>query len=235
MRDKIYRMVEPHYFTGTISAYNIFLVAVIVLNALPLMLKERQPWFRAAEILAAVIFLVDYILRWIVADKKHRTLGRRAFFRYPVTNMALVDLAAAAAYVILAVCPGWAGRRWLMLLRIAGCLKLLRYMRGKTIVMRVLKRQRKQLLAVCLIAVEYVFFTALIAFNGEPDTFPRFFDAIYWAAVSLTTVGYGDIYPVSELGHIITILSSFFGIAVIAMPAGIITAGVLQELGQTGK
>ena len=72
--------------------------------------------------------------------------------------------------------------------------------------------------------------SALVVFNVEPDTFESFFDAIYWAVVSLTTVGYGDIYPVSTLGRIVTMISSVFGVAIIALPAGIITAGFMQEL-----
>ena len=72
--------------------------------------------------------------------------------------------------------------------------------------------------------------SALIIFNIEGDSFETFFDAIYWATVSLTTVGYGDIYPVTSIGRIITMVSSIFGIAVVALPAGIITAGYMKEL-----
>lgn len=63
-----------------------------------------------------------------------------------------------------------------------------------------------------------------------PDSFGNFFDAIYWATVSLTTVGYGDIYPVTVIGRIVTMISSIFGIAIIALPSGIITAGFMDEL-----
>ena len=70
----------------------------------------------------------------------------------------------------------------------------------------------------------------MIIYNVEPDTFDTYFDAIYWATVSLTTVGYGDIYPVSTMGRIITMVSSVFGIAIVALPAGIITAGYMNEL-----
>ena len=76
----------------------------------------------------------------------------------------------------------------------------------------------------------YIVISALVVFNVEPDSFNTFFDAIYWATVSLTTVGYGDIYPVSTLGRIITMVSSIFGIAIVALPAGIITAGYMNEL-----
>lgn len=90
--------------------------------------------------------------------------------------------------------------------------------------------RKESLIVVCCLAVGYVFITAIIMFNVEPDTFPVFFDAIYWATVSLTTVGYGDLYAVSTVGRIITMISSVFGVGIIALPAGIITAGYMEEL-----
>ena len=79
-------------------------------------------------------------------------------------------------------------------------------------------------------AIFYVLFTALVMFNIEPDTFNNFFDAIYWAAISLTSVGYGDITPVSNVGRLFTMLSAFVGVAIIALPSSIITAGYLGVL-----
>ena len=72
--------------------------------------------------------------------------------------------------------------------------------------------------------------SSMILFNVEPESFGTFFDAVYWATVSLTTVGYGDIYPVTAVGRAVTMVSSIFGIAVVALPAGIITAGYMSEL-----
>ena len=88
------------------------------------------------------------------------------------------------------------------------------------------------------IAVFYVFLTALIMFNVEPHvnpatgatTFGDFFDALYWATVTLTTVGYGDMIPVTDIGRCVSMLSSLFGVAVIALPSGVITASYLEEL-----
>ena len=72
--------------------------------------------------------------------------------------------------------------------------------------------------------------SALVIYNVEPESFNTFFDAIYWATISLTTVGYGDIYPVTVIGRIVTMISSVFGIAIIALPSGVITAGYLAEV-----
>ena len=96
--------------------------------------------------------------------------------------------------------------------------------------MNVLRKQREPLFAVCGLSGAYILISALVIFNVEPQTFDNFFEAIYWATVSLTTVGYGDIYPTSDIGRIITMISSVFGIAIVALPAGIITAGYMDEI-----
>ncbi len=98
-----------------------------------------------------------------------------------------------------------------------------------------MKNAKDALLAVCTLAMGYILVSALIIFNVEGDSFNTFFDAIYWATVSLTTVGYGDIYPVTTAGRIITMISSMFGIAIVALPAGIITAGYMDALNEEKK
>ena len=77
---------------------------------------------------------------------------------------------------------------------------------------------------------EDVYKRQLIMFNVEPGNFKNFFDAFYWATTALTTVGYGDIYPVTEAGKIVSMLSSCLGIAIIALPSGILTAGFMSEI-----
>ena len=99
-------------------------------------------------------------------------------------------------------------------------------------------KERRVLLTVLGIAIFYVFITALIMFNAEPHinpytgatTFGDFFDALYWATVTLTTVGYGDMIPVTDIGRFVSMLSALFGVAIIALPSGVITARYLDEL-----
>ncbi|MEG0115428.1 MAG: potassium channel family protein, partial [Hydrogenoanaerobacterium sp.] len=81
-----------------------------------------------------------------------------------------------------------------------------------------------------IIAISYIFVSALAMFCYEPDTFDSFFDALYWATTALTTVGYGDVYPLTHVGQFISMASSLFGIAVIALPAGVITGGFMEEI-----
>ena len=128
--------------------------------------------------------------------------------------------------------------RIVRLAKIVRVVKIIRYFEPLRVVMAVIKKQRVILCTVLSLAVVYVFITALIMFNAEeqinPDTgeylFPTFFDAFYWASCTLTTVGYGDIYPISATGRVISIISSVVGIAIIALPSGIITAGYMDEV-----
>ena len=99
----------------------------------------------------------------------------------------------------------------------------------------VFREQRKPLCTVGLVAIGYIVVSAIVIFNVEPESFETFFDAVYWATISLTTVGYGDIYPVSVAGRVITMISSVFGIGIIALPSGIITAGFIKEMDRQNK
>lgn len=112
---------------------------------------------------------------------------------------------------------------------------MVRYSKSITMIKNVFKKQKESLLVVCGMAVGYILVSALVVISIEPETFPTFFDAVYWATVSLTTVGYGDIYATSIAGKIITMFSSVFGIAIVALPAGIVTAGYMDELNNSKK
>lgn len=171
-------------------------------------------------------------MRLVTADFKLPGRGTAAFFLYPFTPMALVDL--------LTILPSFGvvgrGARVLRIFRLFRTFKVFRvvkfarYSKNIEIILNVLRSQRSALLTVGALAGAYILICALTVFNVEPDTFSNFFDAIYWATISLTTVGYGDIYPVSTAGRVFTMLSSLVGIAVVALPAGIITAGYMDAL-----
>lgn len=107
----------------------------------------------------------------------------------------------------------------------------------------VLKKQWKLLLAVLFVAFFDILVTAIIIFQSEHEidpvtgeyVFETFYDAVYWAAITLSTVGYGDLYPVSNMGKTLSIFSSLLGIAIIALPSSIVTAGYMQELSRRVK
>ena len=151
--------------------------------------------------------------------------------------MAIIDLLSILPTFNL-LSPTFKVVRVSRLLKILRVIKVVRYFESLEIVMAVIWKQRKILCTVLSMALFYIFITAMIMFNAEEDINPEtgeylfgnFFDAFYWAACTLTTVGYGDLYPVSDVGRVISIFSSIVGIAIIALPSGIITPGYMEEL-----
>lgn len=226
MRRYIYGLLhnsDAHRRDG--FCYDWFIMAVAVISVVPMMFRDNSaPIFRTVESVAVYILFFDYILRWMTNDMRMKNNSAWAFFVYPFTPLALMDLAGLLP--TLGLLPSS-----FMILRILRLVKLLQYSNSFRRIINVFRKQGRTLASVFLIAVVYIFISALVMFVYEPaDNFPTFFDALYWATTALTTVGYGDIYPKSDIGHFISMVSSFFGIAVIAMPAGIVTAGFMEEL-----
>ncbi len=234
MRERIYKIIEVAEDNDRLSKiYDMVMMVVIVVSLVPIAAKSTSGYYGTIDIVTAVIFIADYLLRLLTADFKLKKKGG-SFLLYPFTPMAIIDL--------LAILPSLlhVGRtfrvlkvfRLLRTLRVFRVFKVIRYSKSISIIIKVFKKQKESLLVVCGLAGGYILVSALIVISVEPETFPTFFDAIYWATVSLTTVGYGDIFAVSTAGRIITMVSSIFGIAIVALPAGIITAGYMDALNE---
>ena len=232
MRKRIYEIldgVREHDRAATV--YSVFMMLIILLSLVPLTFKEASPSFIIMDRVAVTVFIIDYILRLLTADFKLKR-GKDSFYIYPLTPLAIFDLLCIlpSLHLLNDSFRLFKLARLYRILLVFRVFKFMRYSRSVRMIWGVFRAQKKPLFTVSIIALTYVLLSALVVFNVEPDTFESFFDAIYWAVVSLTTVGYGDIYPVSTLGRIVTMISSVFGMAIIALPAGIITAGFMQEL-----
>lgn len=239
-RKKIFSIVEvaeDHNETAS-RIYDIFMLVMIFMSIIPLMFKEMTPLMILLDRISVTAFIIDYFLRWITADYWRPQIKKSvAFLTYPITTMAILDL--------LSILPsiGVLSRalkilRVVRLLKLIRVIRLLRYTPRIVVLINVFKKERVVLFTVLGIAVFYIFATALIMFNVEMYThtadggvvFENFFDALYWATTTLTTVGYGDIAPVSEIARVVSMISSIFGVAIIALPSGVITASYMEEL-----
>ena len=232
VRQRIYEIIEVSKEDDKQSrAYDIFMILTIVIGLIPLTQKSTIGVFNIMDKVTVVIFIIDYVLRLYTADFKLNK-GKMSFVLYPFTFLAIIDLLSILPSI--SILPR--GLKTLRILRLLRAMRVFRafrafrYSKNVEIIVAVFRRQRDSLLAVCWLAIGYILVSALIIFNVEPDTFGNFFEAVYWATVSLTTVGYGDIYAVSTVGKAITMISAIFGIAIVALPAGIITAGYMKEL-----
>lgn len=233
VRRRVYEIIEVAREDDKASFwYDMLMLLTIVVSILPLAFKKRYWIFQYTDEVTTTLFIVDYLLRLWTADFKLNDRSAAAFFRYPFTPWAIIDLVSilptlAYLHVKLRMFRVFRLFRTLRVLRI---FKALRYSKSMTIIMTVIRNSKEALGAVCMLAVMYILVSALVIFNVEGKSFDTFFEAVYWATVSLTTVGYGDIYPVTTAGRVITMVSSLFGIAIVALPAGIITAGYMEEL-----
>lgn len=235
MRKRLFEIIEASNGANLASSiYDAMMMVAIFASLLPLCFKGTNQVFAIAEVVTTAIFLLDYVLRIATADYKLKR-GVLSFFLYPFTFMAIIDL--------LSILPSFTslapGLKMLKILRIFRtfrvlkvfkAFKIFRYSKSISIIINVIKSQKEPLIAVGTLAIGYILIAALVIFNVEPDTFTDFFEAVYWACVSLTTMGYGDIYPVSVAGRVVTMISSFVGIAIVALPSGIITAGYMDEI-----
>lgn len=233
MRKRIYEIIEVGQSDDAVSkCYDVFMLITIFISIIPLAFKRQIDLFFVIDKITVVIYIIDYLLRLITADLKFQKLGKQSFFVYPFTPFAIIDLIAILPSVILLNNSFKLFKifRLFRSLRVFRVFKAIRYSKSITIIVNIFKNQKEALLTVLGIAIAYILISALIILNVEPQSFENYFEAVYWATVSLTTMGYGDIYPVSTAGRIVTMLSSILGIAIIALPASIITAGLMEEL-----
>ena len=209
MRKRLFEIIEVAKENDRWSqAYDFIMIFVIFLSLMPLTVKEQTPFLNVVDKITASIFVIDYLFRLITADFKLEQ-GKLSFVRYPFTFMAIVDLVSILPSVtfinngfrVLKV------SRLFRSLRVFRIFKSFRYSKNVALIVRVFSKQKDSLMVVIWFALGYIVISALVIFNVEPETFDTFFDAVYWATVSLTTMGYGDIYPVSVAGKIVTMIS----------------------------
>lgn len=227
--DYLYSIVTPHNdrSSKTSRIYDYIQLVAIILSLVPLSFRDYTPFFAVLEYCCVSVFIVDYVLRWITAGISIKK-GWLSFIIYPFTLMAIIDMLSILP-TFSVVNEGFHLFRVTRLFKIFRLLKFGRYSKEIAILARVLKEQRSVLLSVLILAIFYIVLTALLMFTVD-DKFENFFEALYWSTSALTTVGYGDVYPHNDIGRVISMISSLVGVAIIALPSGVITASYLRMI-----
>lgn len=230
VKKRIYEVIEVSSIGDRSSrAYDVMITAAVIVGLIPMTLKTESVYTRAIEILTSLIFFTDYCVRVYTADYKMGFKSSKAYFAYIMTPLAIFDLLSIVPVISLFL-PVSGFIRLLKLFRFFRVFKLIRYSKTMIIIANVIRKVKNQLLAVLILIIVYIFVSAMLVFQMEPDLFNSFFDALYWATISITTIGYGDISPVTPIGRMITMISALMGMAVIALPTGIITAAYMNEI-----
>ncbi|MCQ2524312.1 MAG: ion transporter [Lachnospiraceae bacterium] len=230
MKKRVYEIIEVSK-KGDIASrfYDAMMLIAVILGLLPLTMKSENKYTIILDFVVAGIFLADYCLRIYTSDYKMGIKCYQAYLAYAFTPMAIVDLLAIVPVISFAIADPTISSV-LKLFRVVVVLKLIRYSKTMVIITNVLRRVKRQLGAVLMITIIYIIASAMFIFQLEMDLFKNFFEALYWATISITTIGYGDISPTTEIGRFVTMISSLVGVAVIALPSGIITAGYMEEI-----
>ena len=230
IKKRIYEVIEVSNVGDKSSrAYDVMVTAAVIVGLLPMTLKGENTYTRIIEGFTSLIFFVDYCVRVYTADYKMGYQSAKAYIAYIFTPLAILDLLSIVPVISLFL-PVSGFIRLLKLFRFFRIFKLIRYSKHMVIIANVIRKVKSQLLAVLILIMVYIFVSAMLIFQLEPDLFGSFFDALYWATISITTIGYGDISPVTPIGRMITMISALVGMAVIALPTGIITAAYMNEI-----
>ncbi|MCT7949481.1 ion transporter [Ancylothrix sp. C2] len=210
-------------------------VADFILKTLPAIYNTYQFSLLRIEKVALIYFTILYILQiWsCTADVRyaHPIKGR---LKYAVTPLVLIDLMAILPFYLMAVFPQVALIESLEVFRLLRLLKLIRYSESLQTILRVLGNKKQELFMTFLeVLILLVFASSLMYFaenKAQPEAFPSIPAAMWWGVVTLTTVGYGDIYPITAIGKFFGAMLAFIGIGLFALPAGIIASGFSEEV-----
>lgn len=223
--------------------YDWVMVIIILLSLVPLMfIDDENPILEVISWSTIIIFIIDFIARCYVSPVDSYKIGRPWWRRYPFTFMGAMDLLSIIP-ILGMINNKLSLTKIFRLVRIVAILKYSRYSDKDDLLLRVLKKNTGVLKTISIFMTLNVYISALLIYNIEPhinpttgeETFSNFFDAIYWAVVTLTTVGYGDLYPVTVLGKIISICSMICGIGMIATVSSVVTAGIIEEINKLNK
>lgn len=247
-RKKIHILLHPELgetkWDKTINAFIIFLiisnVIVVILETVPELHDKYLTFFYYFDMISVIIFTIEYLLRVWSCDHdprySHTFFGR---LKYMVSAEGLIDLLAILPfYVHVVVGLDLRMLRILRLLRFLRLFRLTAYMKSAKMIRNVfVKRANDLKLSVVLILILIIIASSIMYFAehaAQPAVFSSIPATLWYAIVTLTTVGYGDMIPVTIIGKVMTGVIMLSGVAIFALPAGIITAGFLEEM-QKGR
>lgn len=214
------------------------IMTLIVLSILSIVLESFQPLaikyhalFRGFEAVSVIVFTIEYILRiftadYLFPDEEHPRI------KYFTSFIAIIDLLAILPFFIPFISLDLRFLRMVRLLRLSKLLrvfKLTRYMDAWAIIVKVIKQSSSQLIVSIALCLFVMLFSAIVMYTVEnpaqPEQFPNVIRSLWWALCTLTTVGYGDVYPITAVGRLFASIISIVGIGIIAIPTGIIAVG----------
>ena len=243
IKSKVFEIIEPDKESSKLSSvFDWFITALIIASVVSVFVItfDIPDWLNSFlskfEVAAVAIFTVEYLLRIWTADLLYKDKTPVvARLKYVVSAMAIVDLVAILPFYLPMFLPtSVLGMRALRLVRLFRILKLNRYSDAMASIGQVITEKQRELcgsfFVVSLLMVVSSLLMYAIEHDAQPQVFKNAFSGLWWAVATLTTVGYGDIYPVTAIGRIIGAFIALLGIAAVAIPTGIISSGLIERM-----
>jgi voltage-gated potassium channel len=240
LKTRIFGILEPgdedsKYFDPFITVLIVLNVAAVVLETVDSLNASYGRLFHAFDIFSVAVFTVEYILRlWSCTENPKFKTPISGRLHYLITPMAIIDLLAILPFYLPFVIPDLRFVRALRLFRLFRILKLARYSDALKTFAEVLNLKKEELGVTLFATLIMLTVASSMVYEAEnevqPEAFANIPDAMWWGVVTLTTVGYGDIYPKTPLGKFIGSFVVIAGVGLFALPAGILASGFNEVL-----
>lgn len=244
-KQKIYQILTVSDRKGNLSWYfDIFIITLIFLNIVAIVLESVAPLrdefntqFYYFEIFSVFIFTVEYLLRvWSANADERYTRSLTGNLKFALTPMAIIDLLAVLPFYLPFIGIDLRVLRMLRMMRIFRLFKIARYLTALSLMKRVFSKKKEELVIALIFTIFLLLMASTLMYYVENEVQPENFSSIpetmWWGIATLTTVGYGDIYPISGLGQVLGGIIAIIGIGLFALPTGILASGFSDELSQ---
>lgn len=214
-------------------------IAAVVIETEPSIFEPHRQFFVGFDLSLGVLFSLEYLVRLWAVGEDERYVGFAGRLRYICTPMALIDLVAIAPFFIAGTSNDLFLLRITRLLRIFAMGKFGRYSRALQEFVQVLRNRKYELLvSLVLVAITMLIASSIMYFaegNEQPEAFGSIPRALWWGVVTLSTVGYGDVYPKTVAGKMCCSLIIIAGMGLIAVPTGILAAAFSEVFSQSKR
>ena len=241
-RQKTYEFLDGEGGSAINRSFNAFIILLIMANVVAIVLESHKPIgdayaenFYIFELFSVLIFTIEYIARvWSIVEmpKYHGIPHWKARLKYLFTPLAIIDLLAIAPFYLSLFFV--VDLRYLRMMRMLRLLKLAHYFKGFDIFLSVLSKEIVAIASAVLMVVILVIISASLMYTlergAQPEAFNSIPHSIWWAVVTMTTVGYGDVTPVTLGGRLLASLIMLLGVGIVALPAGMLAARFGEEL-----
>ena len=241
LKNKIWNLIEYHDDDHGLSKFvNYFLLTLIIITLITLILETEKNLtdnyynvFYLIETTIIIVFSIEYILRLITCTSSKRFSGKYGRIKFIFSTMGLIDLLAILPFYLTFLSSNLLFLRILRIIRILRLFKTFHYFKSLDKILMIFEKRKDDLIASLMILISLLTITSVGIYFAEneaqPEKFSSILSSMWWSVATLTTVGYGDIYPITTIGKFLGSLSAIFGVCLFAIPTAILASGFSEN------